>query len=139
MPPEVAPSALASVSAPAELKEEVAVEPKPQFPKHESAVVEAFAKIAVPVKVGLAEKTRFPEPVSSEISPAIPADVVIAEITPDAALMMPVRVVARVVWPWTISVPVVVAPPKIVRPVAWPPAPIVEEAYAASEPRPVMF
>ena len=83
VPPEVTARAEASVRTPAELKLEVAVAPKAQLPRQESAVVEAFAKVARPVKVGAAEKTRVPLPVSSERRDEIPAEVVRAETTPE--------------------------------------------------------
>ena len=65
VPPEVTARGVASVSAPVDEKEEVAVEPNPQLPRQERAVVEAFANAAVPENVGDAENTKLPEPVSS--------------------------------------------------------------------------
>ena len=65
VPPEVTARAEASVRTPALEKDDVAVEPNPQLPRQDRAVVEAFANVAVPEKVGDAENTRFPEPVSS--------------------------------------------------------------------------
>lgn len=75
------------------------------------APTEPRGKRAEVVNVGVVPKTITPVPVSSDISPAMPTDVVIAEITPDAPLKSPVRVVARVVCPVTVKVPLIVALP----------------------------
>ena len=79
MPPLPTPSAVASVNAPADEKLDVAVAPKYEGPYEENKVVEAFpvsvrfAKFAVPVNVGLAERTTFPVPV--EVVTPVPPDV----------------------------------------------------------------
>lgn len=83
VPPEVTARAEASVRTPALEKLEVAVEPNPQLPRQERAVVEAFAKVAMPVNVGAAEKTRAPLPVSSERILERPEEVVRAETAPE--------------------------------------------------------
>jgi hypothetical protein len=58
VPPEVAPSADASVSAPAESKLEVAVDPNAAEVKAEKRVVEALPNVASPVKFEVEEKVE---------------------------------------------------------------------------------
>ena len=97
VPPEVTARAEARVRAPALEKLDVAVEPNPQLPRQDRAVVEAFANVAVPENVGDAENTKLPEPVSSVISPAIPAEVVRAvKAEAPLPLRIPVKVEAPV-------------------------------------------
>ena len=86
VPPFATVSALESVSAPAEENDDVAVAPNRAIENEPvllnslvvvPAVAVKLAKIAVPVKVGLADPTKTPDPpVSSEIAPKIPAEVV---------------------------------------------------------------
>ena len=64
-------------------------DPSKSLPESVSAVAEAFAKLAVPVKVGDAEKTALPVPVSSVRMPRSFADVSTEVVARLPALIVP--------------------------------------------------
>src|SRR5438094_937347 len=100
VPPEDVARGAARVSAPLESNEEVALPPKYAEPKTDARVEDDCAKVAIPVKLGDAEKTALPVPVSSERS-----DASIAEFAIDEDASLPENAVTRS--DWSESVPVI--------------------------------
>ena len=74
-----------------------------------------------------------PPKVESPVPPCATARSVV-NVSEESAEAPAVRVPETVWFPETSEFPVVVAPPEMVRPVAWAPAPIVEDAFEIMPP-----
>lgn len=96
------------------------------------AVVDAYGKVLAPVAV----EVMAPEIASVEVAVIAPPKNEVPEMyeLPWTERVRDGVVVPTPMLPATYALPVVVAPPEIVSPVACPPAPIVEEAKAVSPP-----